>query len=348
MREARQDPHADVLTDAPLHGAERIDLGWEGAARAGTAAGASAAPFPQARSQDRRPGGNASQATARPAAAQAAQNTGAARTRPDACGTVALARFDPDLLDAASEAQRDQAGRTLLARAYRFASGPIDLTAVAWPDTTFALLLLRGGLAHDTRAGTGRMIAFLASGDVLMPFSPDPHETCGRVSVTASEEVLLAALDHQFVRAAAVWPKLMVIIQRRLCEQQHRLAVHGAICQLPRVEQRLMALMWHLADRFGKVTADGILMPLPLTHQALADLIGARRPTVSLAVKALREQERLSRRPDGAWLLQQPTRVLGSLQDLTDALNAQRPPRYGGVRDQPEAPAQAMKDTAVS
>jgi CRP-like cAMP-binding protein len=81
------------------------------------------------------------------------------------------------------------------------------------------------------------------------------------VSVTASEEVLLAALDHRFIRAAAVWPELMLIIQRRLSEQQHRLALHGAICQLPRVEQRLMALIWHLTDRFGKVTAKGSSCP---------------------------------------------------------------------------------------
>jgi len=77
--------------------------------------------------------------------------------------------------------------------------------------------------------------------------------------VTATEDVLLAALDQRFIQAAATWPQLMIIIQRRLAEQQHRLAVHGAICQLPRVEQRLIALLWYLADRFGRVTPEGVV-----------------------------------------------------------------------------------------
>ena len=42
---------------------------------------------------------------------------------------------------------------------------------------------------------------------------------------------------------------------------------------------------------------------LPLTHEALGRLIGARRPTVTLALKVLDGQDRLERLPDGAWLL---------------------------------------------
>jgi hypothetical protein len=40
--------------------------------------------------------------------------------------------------------------------------------------TTFALLPLRGAVTHQTRAGIGQMTAFLASGDLLMPFRADP------------------------------------------------------------------------------------------------------------------------------------------------------------------------------
>jgi hypothetical protein len=46
-----------------------------------------------------------------------------------------------------------------------------------------------------------------------------------------------------------------------------------------------------------------VVVPLALTHEALGRLIGARRPTVTLALKALGAQERLLRRGDGAWLL---------------------------------------------
>ena len=97
----------------------------------------------------------------------------------------------------------------------------------------------------------------------------------------------------------------MVAVQQRLNSQQRRLATHGAICQLPRVEQRVLAIMWLLAARMGTVTTHGTELSLALTHDALAQLTGSRRPTVSLAVKRLRERGYLDRRENGAWLLPQ-------------------------------------------
>jgi CRP/FNR family transcriptional regulator, cyclic AMP receptor protein len=282
--------------------------------------------------------------TASLTAQRPAGNAGRLPKRPHAT-TVALTRFDHELLDAVGGAERNHAGGALLACGYRFAAGPIDLAAGGWPDTTFALLLLRGALTHQTRAASGRMIAFLASGDVLMPFLPDPLELSGSVSVAATEEVLLAALDQRFIQAAAIWPKLMIIIQRRVCEQHNRLALHGAICQLPHIEQRLVALMWHLADRFGKVTAEGIVITRPLNHQTLADLSGARRPTVTLALKALRERDHLRRRPDGTWLLLNPIAPSLSLEDKIEELKISPRPSVIAPAHRPQA--QAVRATAA-
>ncbi len=261
-----------------------------------------------------------------PAADRSAETAGAIPLRPRSRVTVALTKFQPELLEAVDRPDRARAGRALLASGYRFRPGPVDLAAGGWPESTFALLVLRGSLVHQTTAVSGRMIAFLSAGDLLMPFSPDPYELPGRVSVTATEDVLLAALDQGFIRAAAVWPKLMIVIQQRLSEQHHRLALHGAICQLPRVEQRLMALMWHLAERFGKVTADGIIITQPLNHQTLGYLIGARRPTVTLALKALRERDYLHRRADGIWLLHNRRSACHSLEDLIEELKVTTSP----------------------
>jgi CRP/FNR family cyclic AMP-dependent transcriptional regulator len=94
----------------------------------------------------------------------------------------------------------------------------------------------------------------------------------------------------------------MGAVMSRLADQQHRLAVHGAICQLPRSEQRTMAILCHLASRTGTVTPDGVLLR-PLSHQQIADLIGAQRPTVSLALRSLQNQGLVRRRDDGSWLL---------------------------------------------
>jgi CRP/FNR family transcriptional regulator, cyclic AMP receptor protein len=216
---------------------------------------------------------------------------------------VSLLDVDGELRAAVPEAMRGRAGETLRVPGHRFDPGVIDLPPAAMSETTFALLIVHGSVVCTTRVGTGRMIELLAAGDLVTPSAAATGMPSSRTTLTCTEKVLLAPLDRAFLRAAALWPELMLIVQGRLHDQQHRLSVHAAICQLPRVEQRLMGVMWHLADRFGKVSADGIILARPLNHRALAEMVGARRPTVSIALKRLQERGQLRRRPDGAWIL---------------------------------------------
>ena len=51
------------------------------------------------------------------------------------------------------------------------------------------------------------------------------------------------------------------------------------------------------------MTPDGIVVPLPLGHQRLADLVGAHRPSVTTALGELGRDGAISRRQDGNWLL---------------------------------------------
>ena len=48
---------------------------------------------------------------------------------------------------------------------------------------------------------------------------------------------------------------------------------------------------------------DGTVVPVHLTHQLIASLISAQRPTVTSALAALAERGALSRRPDGLIVL---------------------------------------------
>ena len=64
----------------------------------------------------------------------------------------------------------------------------------------------------------------------------------------------------------------------------HHLAVALAIAHHQRVDDRLLLTLWHLAERWGRVHADGIVVPLPLSHQRLADLVGAHRQSVTTAM----------------------------------------------------------------
>jgi CRP/FNR family cyclic AMP-dependent transcriptional regulator len=76
-----------------------------------------------------------------------------------------------------------------------------------------------------------------------------------------------------------------------------------AITQQPKLEERLWMLFWELADRYGRVHADGVHLDLPLTHEVLSHLAGARRPSVSGALTRLANTGRL-RRVGRSWVLQ--------------------------------------------
>ena len=99
------------------------------------------------------------------------------------------------------------------------------------------------------------------------------------------------------------WPQLGLELFNRGTRRAHALAVSLAIAHHQRVDDRLLLTLWHLAERWGRVLPDGIVVPLPLSHQRLADLIGAHRPAVTSALGALQQQGQISRRDDRTWLL---------------------------------------------
>jgi CRP/FNR family transcriptional regulator, cyclic AMP receptor protein len=63
------------------------------------------------------------------------------------------------------------------------------------------------------------------------------------------------------------------------------------------------------------VTADGVVLRLRLTHELLGQLVGAKRPTVSLALKELEARGSIHRPAEGGWLLAEPW----SADDAADA-----------------------------
>jgi CRP/FNR family cyclic AMP-dependent transcriptional regulator len=223
--------------------------------------------------------------------------------QPEHGGAIALLDHDGDLAEAIPDADHALARRTLVAPAFRLGPGPLDVEELHLPDSTFALLVIEGELTSDVRLDGRSLTEILVPGDLETPWAPDVEGLPVTRELVVGGTARLAVLESRFLLACARWPSLMLVVQRRLAAQKQRLAVHGAICQFPRVEDRLLAMLRHIADRTGRVTAEGTIIPVRLTHEALGKLVGARRPTVSLAMKELAADGRVRRQPDGTWLL---------------------------------------------
>lgn len=167
------------------------------------------------------------------------------------------------------------------------------------------LLVLEGLMVSSTQVADRRCGELVGPGELLRPWDHSdelarmPFEFHWRVI----EPVRLALLDRRFMVVLARWPQLMHVIVERAVERSEALALSMAIHCLQHVELRLLVLFWHLADRFGHVTPDGVLIPLKLSHSDIAELAGSQRPSVSARLAVLAGRRELIRQPDRTWLL---------------------------------------------
>lgn len=169
------------------------------------------------------------------------------------------------------------------------------------------LLVLDGLLLrHVDVAGSG-WTEILGVGDVVRPWTPGCEATAsipaqGRCEVL--EPLHVAILDRRLLGRVAAWPELVSALAGRLVERQRRVTYHLASSQSVRIEDRLWVALWHLADRWGRVGTDGVIVDLPgLTHQALARMVGAQRPSTTSAIGRLQRRGLLDRDHDRRWVL---------------------------------------------
>ena len=166
-------------------------------------------------------------------------------------------------------------------------------------------LIIDGLLSRTVDVLGRRCVELVGNGDVMRPWQWDDEGSHVRAEVgwTILEPSRLAVLDHRLVLRLVPWPQLGLELFNRGTRRAHHLAVALAIAHHQRVDDRLLLTLWHLAERWGRVHSDGIVVPLPLGHQRLADLIGARRQSVTTAMGGLTRSGAISRRDNGHWLL---------------------------------------------
>jgi CRP/FNR family cyclic AMP-dependent transcriptional regulator len=167
------------------------------------------------------------------------------------------------------------------------------------------LLIVDGVLAREVVLGDTVSTELLGAGDVIRPLTAEEPPELLTVDArwTILSDAAIAVLDRRVALELCHFPELYLALMDRLSQRSSRLATTQAISQLTRVDRRLLAFSWHLAERWGRITPDGVLLPLRLSHRLLAQLVGARRPTVSSALGALARSGELVRRRDSTWLL---------------------------------------------
>jgi CRP/FNR family transcriptional regulator, cyclic AMP receptor protein len=225
--------------------------------------------------------------------------------RPRALGEyVRLLDVDPELGDLLRAERRELAAEELVVEVRRARVG-------AWPEPLIGdrpdepgLLILGGVLSLEVGLEERASLELLGPGDLVRPPAQLEHALLPVATAALVRSPLtFAVLDGKFAVKASRYPEIVAALVARLAERSERLATTQAVAQITGVDRRLKALFWHLAERWGRMTPHGIVVYLALSHSLLAQIVGARRPTVTTALAVLAERGELHRRPDGSWLL---------------------------------------------
>jgi len=217
---------------------------------------------------------------------------------------VPLLRADPDLGRYLSPTRRAAVEPELWTVGVEIPAGPWrGASRLASDPAAIGAMVLDGLIARELRLADTTSADLFGPGDIIRPDSDGPSSLDPPVCWTVLQPLRAAALDARVTAICQRSPELMMAVLDRINAQSHRLALSQAISHLTGVDRRVEALLWHLADRWGKVTPDGVVVPVPLSHRLLGSLVGARRPTVSTALADLTRTHRVMTLPSGDWLL---------------------------------------------
>lgn len=218
---------------------------------------------------------------------------------------AALTDVDPDLVRLLSPDRRSTAHRALAVRVVTLSRGRWPVEEMEVDATHLGLLVLDGVVGRELVVDDVTSVELLGPGDLLRPWDEAAQsellEAVLRWSALAPSR--LAILDRHIAVRLALYPEIYSALLERCAWRARRLAVLQTISHLKRVDRRVLTLLWHLAERWGRVTPDGVVVPLVLSHSMLGQLVGARRPTVTTALAGLAREGELARVDRGTWLL---------------------------------------------
>lgn len=195
----------------------------------------------------------------------------------------------PDLADEVGEASRAAADHDLHVRVVEIDPGD-DVALSMAVEGAPCLLVASGFAAQITEVARRTSAVIFGPGEI---FEEDPF---GASIIEVSQHwraltrVRLVVLDRDTLAQLAVAPEVGAALLKRTASAISRQALVRAILVLPTIDARLLAYLWHLALRWGTTSKTGIVVPIPLSHELLAQLLLARRPTITAAAGRLRRE----------------------------------------------------------
>jgi CRP/FNR family transcriptional regulator, cyclic AMP receptor protein len=200
------------------------------------------------------------------------------------------------------------------------------------------LFMLDGLLLRRVQVGKRSACELFGPTDLIRPWDTDGEYDPLPISVSwlVLKRARLAVIDTAFALRIARWPMITSRMVSRVAQRARYLTLTQAVTHLPRAYVRLLILFWLLAERWGTVGTEGVYVTLPLTHEVLAMLIGAHRPTVTIALQRLTRAGFLIRERSDRWLLTNSA-IVTLEHPESMALVVDEGPLYGDEQPDPDS-----------
>jgi CRP/FNR family transcriptional regulator, cyclic AMP receptor protein len=173
------------------------------------------------------------------------------------------------------------------------------------PRGVSALILISGFALREVHLMGRSGVHLLGPGDVIVttPVLEAAASVPRDASWRALTQVKAATIDERAERVLGQIPGATATLMERLLQRSRDQELLAAISRIRGLQSRLLILFWCLADRWGRREGGRVVLPLPLSHDILADLVSAERPSVSQALRSLARTGVLARRSDRSWVL---------------------------------------------
>jgi len=201
-----------------------------------------------------------------------------------------LCALDPGLVTGLEGVRLAAAERDLVVRLVRLARGtwrpgPNEYGAQGG----IGLLIVEGFMIRRVEVAHRAAGELLGPGDLLRPWQDDGAHAVYPFSAgwRVLDAMVVAVLDRALAQRLGPYPEVTGELVGRAMTRSRRVTGQLALAQFGSVRHRVLLALWHLADDWGRVRPDGILVPVSLTHEVLGLLVGARRPAVTSALGEL-------------------------------------------------------------
>lgn len=157
-------------------------------------------------------------------------------------------------------------------------------------------ILKKGRVRVFKLSAEGKMmtLAILKDGDIFGALSAIKGGASGAYAETLEDSYICAIRQEDFSRIIKEMPELALSliekINQRLKEAEDRIAD----LVFRDVPGRIASILLKLAEQFGKNNAEGTQITIKLTHQELADMVGASRETITIILNEFKDDKVVS------------------------------------------------------